>query len=108
MAWIVCLTLVALLAVAGYRIERLQREARMRQAFKHSTTTTLALEAVSAKVKADALRDAAEAWTTVGAEAERKRLSWTPQVRNAENPSMVVTWLNHRADQIEGVEDGRE
>ncbi len=50
--------------------------------------------------RATALRDAAKAWDTVDAEADRKALSWTPDVRDS-GKSLVEVWLNSLADDID-------
>lgn len=91
--------LLTALIYAGTRIEFLHMVIEGKDAEYRGKDHRVYVDAMWTTVRAQVLRDAAEAWPTVDAEAERKRLSWTSHP--TEGGSMVVVWLNSRADKIE-------
>lgn len=93
-----------MLAYAGHRIESLLRQlSHVRLTHAQDNHLDYA-HAMWTKVRAQVLRDAAEDWPRVDAEAERKRLSWTTAPTGGSN-SLVVRWLLARADRMEEVPD---
>lgn len=64
---------------------------------------TSALWVVSNHVKADALDAAADAWSTVEEQGNRKTLSWQHQ-----DKPVVVSWLRARAEALRGVSGNSE
>lgn len=107
MKWILAGILVGcalLLYWANCRIKDLRQQVEYKRVAAISEVHTATLNVIWDKVRAEALRDAADDWPRVDAEAERKKLSWVA-VPSGESESMVVRWLNLRANRIEGYPD---
>lgn len=98
---ILCIAFFALLCYAGHRIETLLAQVALLRQDRSQGASAATLDATWDKVRSQVLRDAAEDWPRVDAEAERKRLSWVA-VPAGQPESLVVRWLLLRADQIEG------
>lgn len=98
----VIVLLVGLLAYAGHRIEALMGTLAVARAMQSSDEHVVLVNAIWDKVRAQVLRDAADDWPRVDAEAERKKLSWVA-VPKGDTESLVVRWLRLRADKIEGL-----